>query len=174
MYGIPDLVKIGYIQKIHGFKGQMKVYLDYLSKQQKKHLNFIWIFQYGKPVPYKLELWKEIEERSILIELSDIRSDQEALPLRNLEIYCEEALFEQYFEEEESYDYLINMLVKDEYLGEIGPIIEVVENENSHANLMVNYQGKEVLIPFVDEMILDINEKKGIVHTNLPDGLLEL
>lgn len=174
MYSTPALVEIGHIQKIHGFKGQMKMHLNFLSKQQKKHLNFIWMYQYGKAVPFKVESWKEIEDKIVLIELSDIVSDQEAQAYKNEKVLCEEQLLDLYFEEEESYDYLINMKVEDEYLGEIGLILEVLENENSHANLVVDYQGKEVLIPFVDEMILEINEKKGVVRTNLPDGLLDL
>lgn len=174
MYSTPPLIEIGHIQKTHGFKGQMKLHLNYLSKQQKKHLNFIWMYQYGKAVPFKVESWKEIEDKIALLDLSDIESDQAALAYKNEKVYCEEHLLELFFEEEESYDYLLNMMVKDKHLGEIGPILEIIENENSHANLLVDYKGKDVLIPFVDEMILEINEKKGIVSTDLPDGLLDL
>lgn len=63
--------------------------------------------------------------------------------------------------------------VVDEALGMLGPVVEVREMPTQDL-LVVERNGEDVLIPFVDEFIVDINEDEGIVRVNLPAGLVEL
>ena len=62
--------------------------------------------------------------------------------------------------------------VEDAAFGDLGEIVEVLENA-FQATLVVEGPHGEVMIPFVDEFIEDIDEEAGIVFTRIPSGLVE-
>jgi ribosomal 30S subunit maturation factor RimM len=39
---------------------------------------------------------------------------------------------------------------------------------------LVNYQGKEVLLPSQHDLIISTDTQKKIIHMNIPEGLLDL
>ena len=57
--------------------------------------------------------------------------------------------------------------------GAIGVIEEVIEMPQQIMGI-VNYQGKEVLIPLNDQFITGVDEEKKILEMELPEGLLDL
>ena len=63
--------------------------------------------------------------------------------------------------------------VVDEVRGMLGPVVNVREMPTQDL-LVVEHEGEEVLIPFVDEFIVDIDEEDCIMHVNLPAGLIDL
>ena len=62
--------------------------------------------------------------------------------------------------------------VEDAACGGLGEVVEVLENA-FQATLVVEGPHGEVMIPFVDEFIEDIDEEAGIVFTRIPSGLVE-
>ena len=38
----------------------------------------------------------------------------------------------------------------------------------------LTYEGKEVLVPLIEQMILDVNVRNKFIRMDLPEGLLEL
>ena len=61
----------------------------------------------------------------------------------------------------------------DKNFGMLGPVIEVREMPTQDL-LVVKYKGEEILIPFVDEFVLDIDEDSKVIHVNIPQSLLDL
>ena len=71
---------------------------------------------------------------------------------------------------------LAGMAVIDDALGELGTSIDILPNPGQDL-LVVDCpsRGKsDVMIPFVDEFIREIDEDAGIIRTSIPAGLLEL
>jgi len=68
---------------------------------------------------------------------------------------------------------IIGYMILDETLGEIGPVEELMELPQQLL-LQTHYNGKEVLIPAVEAIIVDIDDNKKVVKVNLPEGLLEM
>jgi len=63
--------------------------------------------------------------------------------------------------------------VVDASLGEIGTLTGVVEN-TAQTLLEVDRNGSIVLVPFVDEIVTEIDVDGERILVNLPNGLLEL
>jgi 16S rRNA processing protein RimM len=61
------------------------------------------------------------------------------------------------------------------YDGEnlIGEIVEAIESKMNNM-FLVNYQGKEVLIPSQHDLIESTDSKGRIIHMKIPEGLLDL
>lgn len=169
-----ELIKIGFIQKNQGFQGQLKLSLSALLLKKNKFPSFIWMYQWGKPVPFFVTQCKWQDEKSALIYLEDVNTEQEANKLKNETCFVSEADYEQFFEAHPSYDYLLDLVVVDKTDGQLGFIVEVLENDNGHDTLVVQHPKGEILIPFVDEMIVEIDEEQGQVLVDLPEGLLDL
>ena len=68
---------------------------------------------------------------------------------------------------------LVDFHVTDIALGELGNILEVLEYPMQMiARCSVN--GKEVLFPLNDEIVLEIHDKERKIVVDLPDGLLDV
>lgn len=70
-------------------------------------------------------------------------------------------------------DHVSGYRVVDEVRGMLGHVVDVREMPTQDL-LVVEHEGEEVLIPFVDEFIVEIDEDEGVVRVNLPAGLVEL
>jgi len=169
----PELDEIGFTQKSFGFDGLLKIKLN-VELFENNFPKYIWVNQLGKPVPFLIEEFEIKDKETVVIKIEDIKSENEANALKNTTIYCEAELFTQFFIPEASYDYLLGLEVIDTQKGSLGKLKDVIENDNSHATLLVTYHDQEVLIPFVDEFIQEINEEENFISVNLPDGLIEL
>lgn len=170
----PDLTQIGYVQKTFGFNGQVSLNLEVELLDLKKFPKFLWFMRFGKPVPYFVVDYKIQKDKSVILSLEDIQEEEEAVHLKGLSCMTEEKEYDTYFQAEESYDYLMGFSVKDQEAGFIGNIVDVLENHNGHDTLQLDFNGQEVLVPFVDKIILEINELKKEIQVQLPDGLLNL
>lgn len=62
--------------------------------------------------------------------------------------------------------------VEDEALGLLGQVVDVLENA-FQATLVVDGPHGEVLIPLVDEFVLDVDPEAGAIRTRVPSGLVE-
>ncbi len=63
--------------------------------------------------------------------------------------------------------------VVDEATGPLGPVVEVREMPTQDL-LVVEHGGAEVLIPFVNEFVREIDEDEGVVRVRVPQSLIDL
>ena len=80
------------------------------------------------------------------------------------------------FEKEDDgfyYHELIDWKVTDQKQGEIG-IVRGVNMQSPQPLLILDYQNKEVLVPFIDGIIISVNRDQKEIIVALPDGLLEV
>lgn len=66
---------------------------------------------------------------------------------------------------------LIGLKVIDEILGELGNITEVIETVSNDV-YVVNYKGKELCIPVLEDVVHDVDLDNLIVRVTLPKGLI--
>jgi 16S rRNA processing protein RimM len=67
---------------------------------------------------------------------------------------------------------LINYLLIDESLGEIG-MISQVDNYSGNIVLTVNFRNKELLVPFNEDFLVLLDKQNKIIKLKLPEGLLD-
>lgn len=166
-----DLTKIGYLSKPHGFSGELKSNLDVLMHSDQ-FPKFLWIYIDGKPVPYFVEK-AALQKSNFIIKLEDVNSEEDSMLLKNTSIYCEEKLFKQYFEYEESLDDLIGFEVEDILKGYIGKIASIIENA-IQPTLVLSFEDKEILIPYTKEVVIDVDFDKQKLKVEAPEGLIDI
>lgn len=166
-----DLTKIGYLSKPHGFNGDLKSTLEVLMLSED-FPEFIWVYLDGKPVPLFVEKAALIKS-NFIIKLEDIDSEESASTLKNTSIYCENKLFKQYFEYEESLEDLIGFEVEDVNKGLIGKVVSIIENA-IQPTLVLIFEEKEILVPYTEEIILDVDFDNKKLKVEAPEGLIDM
>ena len=63
--------------------------------------------------------------------------------------------------------------VVDENKGELGPIKEILEYP-TQAIIQVFKDGKEILIPILDQVIVKVDRKGKKLHVKAPEGLIDM
>ena len=64
--------------------------------------------------------------------------------------------------------------VEDETKGYVGEIVEVREMPTQYLIVVETEEGEQVLIPFVEDFIVDIDEAEGVICMDLPAGLVDM
>ena len=63
--------------------------------------------------------------------------------------------------------------IKDQNDSSIGQVEDFIDIKNNSL-IKTNINGNEVLIPYNEEILLDLNETKQIIKLHIPEGLIEL
>ena len=71
------------------------------------------------------------------------------------------------------YHEIIGFKVVDKKTGEIGKVVEI-NDQTSQTIIIINNGDKKIMIPLVDEFLIDLNKKNKKITFNLPEGLIDL
>lgn len=166
-----ELVEIGYVVKKHGVKGQLKIaFNENLKELSKGEALFFWIR--GENIPYFINSIEYISHTDALVFLEEIDSPETAgrLAKKTVRGNAEWLLTDP--DEPEIFD-LTGYKIIDAGMGEIGKVAAWYEM-NEYILLEMDYLGKEILIPFHDETVIELNDEERTIHMKIPDGLLEI
>ena len=165
---LDDCYQLGSIVKPHGLKGFVVAFLDVDDLEAYRKMKSVWLEM--PPTPGKLTAYAVDR---VLLKLQGVDSVEAAEPFRNAKLYqALEALPE--LEDDQFYFHdVIGYAVVDEELGELG-IVETFYEMPQQDLMGMRYQGQEVLIPVVDELVLHADEAERKLHVRLPEGLLDV
>jgi 16S rRNA processing protein RimM len=103
----------------------------------------------------------------------DIETSEDASLLSGCEIYIPMAILPKqkntglYPQNIEGYT------VIDANRGNTGIVGKIIEMPQQFL-LSIDFNGKEILVPIVDEIVKDIDHKAKTIHIEAPEGLIEL
>jgi 16S rRNA processing protein RimM len=169
-----NCIKVGYIKKTHGIHGELIIRFDEEFYETLEECPPIFLEIDNLLVPFFIsdEGLRLKSAESAIVQLDWVDSEKKAKELCGLSVYVgQDDVVE--FEDELSANALIGFQLFDETLGLIGQISEVHDYAGNML-LLVDYQGKESLIPLNDDLILRIDEDKREIELRLPDGLFDL
>jgi len=170
---------VGIITSSHGIKGELKVkslsdFSERFTKPGKRWL------QRDKEEPILHNLisgYKKPGKDLFIIYLDEIKDRDSAERLKNYKLLVESKDIPKLKEEEFHLNQLLNLKVKIEQgnkVKTIGEVIDLLNEQNTLIEIKIYENNKNVLIPFVKEIIPIINLKKNFILINPPKGLLEL
>ncbi len=163
---------VGIIRRSHGYKGHGKITIDDSYLEDFKKQKFVFIEIDGYKVPFRIE---EIsEDRDIIIKLAGCDSSEEMsrYQLNALYLLSEDVEVDDN-EPLSQPNKLISMVIIDQSVGVvIGNIIRVDDYPQQKMAIILDENGKEVLIPLHDSLIDSISIEEQTIYMNLPEGLL--
>jgi 16S rRNA processing protein RimM len=165
--------QIGRVAKVHGLRGEVNVVLDVDYPEDYEGLEHLFLEQKGRLVPFFLEHFVLQPGGKALVKFEDLDSLDQVESLVGLEIFLPLSELPQLEDDQYYFHELIGFEVIDENLGLIGPV-EIIYDLETQDLLGVTHQGKEVLIPIQDGIILKVDKAAKKVYCQLPEGLLDI
>jgi 16S rRNA processing protein RimM len=165
--------QLGYISKVHGLNGEFIAVLDVDYPEDYEGLEHVFVEQKSRLVPFFLEHFVIQGNGKALAKFEDFNSIDEVNPLIGSELYIALDNLPPLEEDQYYFHELMGFEVYDEKVGLLGTIQMIYDLETQDL-LGVIYQGKEVLIPIQDEIILKVDKAEKKVFCRLPEGLIDI
>lgn len=167
------LLSIGKILNFHGIQGEVKVGYTTDKKDQLINIKEFYIVKGSEIIPVTIESVR-FHKNFALVKFKEFSSVNEAAELKGAFLKVPKALIQGYLETDEFYiDDLINMDAFDTEGNYAGKITNVISSGQESLLAVRNQENKEYLVPFVKELVPDVNIKdKKVIIKKIP-GLLE-
>jgi 16S rRNA processing protein RimM len=161
--------EIGYISKTHGLKGHVILRLNELVNIDE-NIKSIFLDLNGSQVPYFIEECRP-NNAGYIIKLETIDVVDMSKKLIGKKAF---ALSDFILEEDESLKEFIGYAIIDSKLGNIGNIADVDEKTDNAIIKVIHPSGVEIILPFNDDFIIEIDDDLKTIKFNAPEGLIEM
>lgn len=168
---LEDCYFLGTITKAHGYKGELNVHLDTDEPNAYKNLESIFIEKNGLLVPFFLKKAQIHKGNHLRIMIEDF-DDPESLIGRS--IYLPLSTLPELDENQFYYHEVKNYSMLTEEGVVVGEIVNVRDTTAQDLFEVNSPDGKEILIPVIDEFIVSVDHNKKTITVSLPDGLLDI
>ena len=170
---------VGLITSCHGINGQVKV--KSLSDFEERFLNpgMRWL-QKENELPSKIKLtsgFRQPGKEIFIVKFQGIHTRDQAEKLKKYKMLVKTNKLPELKKEEYHLLELINLQVKTLENNKLKIIGKVINLENENNNLLVIElfkNQKKVLVPFVKEIVPEVDIKNNFLIIKPPKGLLEL
>ncbi|GAC1375558.1 MAG: ribosome maturation factor RimM [Hymenobacter sp.] len=173
---LDETYQLGYIIKTHGLRGHVVAHFDVDDPTAYAKLKTVFLTLAGAPtklVEHQVEKVQPQAGSRVLLKLRGIERIEEAEPLRGAQLHLPLAQLPELDDDQFYFHDVIGFVVVDEHLGVLGTVENFYELPQQDM-LAMRYQGQEVLIPVVDELVSHADHQKKEVYVNLPNGLLDV
>ena len=173
---IDETYQLGYIIKTHGLRGHVAAHFDVDDAAAYTKLKTVYLTLAGAPtklVAYEVEKVQPQAANRVLLKLRGIERIEEAEPLRGSQLHLPLTQLPELEDDQFYFHDVIGFTVVDENLGVLG-LVENFYELPQQDMLAMRYQGQEVLIPVVDELVSHADQEKKEIYVNLPEGLLDI
>ncbi len=162
--------EIGYISKTHGIKGHVILRLNELVQINDTAIKSVFLELNGSQVPYFIEDCRP-NNTGYILKLETIETIDTSKKLIGKKAF---ALTDFILEEEESLNEFVGYAILDSKLGNIGNIAEVDEKTENVIIKVIHPTGVEIILPFNDDFIIEIDDDMKTIEFNAPEGLIEM
>lgn len=173
---IDECYELGSIGKTHGLKGFVVAFMDVDDLDAYRSLKSVYVelpAAPGKLQPYSIDKLQPQTEERALLKLTGVDTIEAAELLRNAKLWRPLAELPALEEDQFYFHDVIGYTVVDEALGELG-VVETFYEMPQQDLMGMRYQGREVLVPVVDELVLSADAETKKLYVNLPAGLLDV
>lgn len=162
-------ILIGKITTAHGIKGYVKV-RSYADDETLLETATLYTSEDGtKTISLKL---KNQMKDFWLAEVKGVSDRNAAETLRATELYIDREALPEADDDEYYVEDMKGMKVVDGQGNEIGEILDVVNfGASDLIDIRPSNGGQSFYVPFTDEIVTDIDDEKGIVTIEMPEGI---
>ena len=165
--GEPLYLSVGFLRRPHGVKGEiiMDLHTDYPERMKKGRKLFI-----GEQYQPMTITNVRPHQSGLLVKFKDINTPEDAGLYRNQWVYVQAK--DVPLPEGQHYKHeLLGLKVLDESDSPLGELVEIIETGANDVYLVRDDSGKEILLPNIPSVILDLNIDRGFLRVHLLEGL---
>jgi len=172
MNNAPGNKYIGYISRTRGLKGELQFYFE-IPNYEDIDWEFIFIEIDKKLVPFFINSIDLQKNKTAFVFLDDVDDIHKAEIFVRKNIFLPEEKIPKKDEDEFDWDDFIGFTVIEAKHKTLGKIIAVEEMPQQHM-ITVDMAGKDLLFPFSEDWVQQIDIDQQNMYVELPEGLVEL
>jgi 16S rRNA processing protein RimM len=165
-------VEVGFIQRTHGIKGELQVSWNDTLNLTQENIESVFVEIDGIPIPFFINSLRQKTEESSIVKFDDVDDIQSADELVGYKLMLPSDLIP------EDDDIELKDLVGYTVTSTSGQTIGLIENYEEFNLNSIYYiktpEGKEVIIPATDDLIVEFDIDTKTVLMEIPEGLLDL
>ena len=167
--GEPEFLLIGKIHRPHGIKGEvlMSVLTDFPERIQPGIV--VLMGEEYEPVTIK---HIRHHNRGLIIALKEYPAREDVEHLNNRGVFVRAADRPPLPEGEYYLHELIGMAVVTDEGQDLGVLADMIETGANNVYVVRPEEGKDILLPAIDDVILAVDTKKRVIKVHLLEGLL--
>ena len=165
--GEPIYLSVGFLRRPHGLKGEiiMDLHTDFPERMKKGRELFVG----EKHKPMTLTNVRP-HQSGLLVKFKDIESPDDAGLYRNQWVYTKSK--DVPLPEGQHYKHeLIGLKVVDENGRPLGELVEILETGANDVYVVRGDSGKDLLLPAIPSVILDLDVGAQLMRVHLLEGL---
>lgn len=168
-----DCFYLGKIAKKFSFKGEVLVYLDTDEPELYTELESMFVEINGHLVPFFIEKASLHKEKFLRTQFEDVDSEDAADDIVGKDVYLPLTMLPALEGNKFYYHEVVGFDAIDQRLGNFGTILRISDN-GVQALFEVQKDDAVILIPLIDEFIIEVNRTNKSILFNTPQGLIDL
>lgn len=170
---VEDCFYLGHVRKAHGIHGESKAYFDVDFIESYVKQESVYILKDEKLAPVFFESMRVIGAQLAIVKFRNVHTRSDAEAMQGLSMYLPLEQLPELKKGQFYYHEIVGYEILDKKLGSIGKVIRVDEMP-AHDLMIFAHQKKEIPVPVTYEFVLEADHEKKVLHTNLPDGLIDV
>jgi 16S rRNA processing protein RimM len=165
-------ILLGRITKISGYEGAVTVRLEKRFTENIPEMESVFLEVEGRPVPFFISSSEYNGAGILKLMFEGYESAEKVSEFTGCNVYLTQNIPETNQADDISGFIGYKVIVRDEIV--LGFIKELMSNSGQWLLKIVSPQKKEILIPFHEDFIVSIDQKKKIIVMDIPEGLSEI
>jgi 16S rRNA processing protein RimM len=170
----PKFLTVGVIANTHGIRGEVKVLAktDFPQKRFSKNARLL-VFPVDGSASFEVEVERAREQKNVfIVKLKEFNNINEVEKYKGalLKVSVANSIVKEkdafYFHE------IIGCTVIDEEIGELGEVSDILTPGANDVWVVKRKKGADVLIPYIAQVVLDVNVVEKVIRVRLLEGLL--
>lgn len=168
-----DCFHLGYVAKLHGFKGEVSLFLDVTNPEDYETLDAVFIEINGQLTPFFVTAFKLKNKGFAAVKFEGVTSENDARILLRKNLFLPAQILPK-LSGNNFYDHeVVGYKVMDSLYGEVG-ILESIIDLQVNPLIQIMYGSKEVLVPLIEGLVQKVDRANKTLHITAPAGLIEL
>lgn len=166
--GEPVYLVVGFLRRAHGVRGEiiMDLHTDFPERLQSGRKLFVG--EEHKPMTVSNA---RPHAKGRLVKFKGVETPEDAGQLRNQWVYVRSTDVPSLPEGKLYQHELFGFEVVDEYANALGELVEIIETGANDVYVVRNESGKEILLPAIPSVVLEIDSSRRLMRVHLLEGL---
>lgn len=166
--GEPVYLVVGFLRRAHGLRGEMIMDLHTDFPERLQNGRKLFVGEERKPMTLS---GSRPHAKGMLVKFKGIETPEQAGELRNQWVYVRAADVPDLPEGKIYQHELFGYEVVDDQGNTLGELVEILETGANNVYVVRDPSGKEILLPAIPSVVLEIDAERRVMRVHLLEGL---